>query len=82
MDNNKDRPQPGSWKLEGRLAKNEANMREAKDISNQTGMGAVGDVIIAVLSVFGVIAALIPTVLYFGVMFIPLFLLYSCLSEF
>jgi len=69
-------------RLERRLARNDLKMMDAAEASDQAGFGTVGRILIGLLSVLGVVAAMIPTLLYFGVIMIPLFLLYSCLSHF
>lgn len=69
-------------RLERRLARNELKMLDAAEVSDKAGFGVAGRILLGFLSVLGVVAAMIPTLLYFAVIMIPLFLMYSCLSHF
>lgn len=69
-------------RLERRLARNQLKMTDAREASDDAGFGFVGRVLIGLLSVLGVVAAMIPTLLYFAIVMTPLFLLYTCMSHF
>ena len=69
-------------RFERRLARNELKMTDARDASDNAGFGVLGRVLIGLLSVLGVAAAMIPTLLYFAIVMTPLFLLYTCMSHF
>ena len=69
-------------RLERRLAQNELKMMDAAKASDQAGFGTIGRILVGLLSALGIVAAMIPTLLYFAVTMIPLFLLYSCLKAF
>lgn len=73
-------------RLEKRLAKNELSFQQnldgikSNDMGNSTKAGL--SIIAYILSLLGIIAALVPTLLYFALISLPLFLLYTCVSHF
>lgn len=73
-------------RLEKRLAKNELsfqqNLNGIKSTDMENGTKAGLSIIAYILSLLGIIAALIPTLLYFALISLPLFLLYTCVSHF
>lgn len=73
-------------RLEKRLARNELSFQQNLDGIKGTGMQNGTKTALSIigyaLSLLGIIAALIPTLLYFALISLPLFLLYTCVSHF
>ena len=69
-------------RLERRMARSQLRTNDAMEASDQLGLGIAGKLVVGILGLLGIVAALIPTLLYFAVLFIPLFFLYTCLSHF
>lgn len=68
-------------RLERRLARNQLKTLDAVELSDKAGFGTVGRIVIGVFSILGVIAAMIPTLLYFAIILTPLLMMYTCLSH-
>lgn len=68
-------------RLERRLARNQLKTLDAVELSDNAGFGTFGRIIIGLFSVLGVVAAMIPTLLYFAIILTPLLMMYTCLSH-
>lgn len=69
-------------RLERRLAKNALATDHLASASDNAGFGAFGRILVFIVALLGIVAAAIPTLLYFAVILIPLFLMYTCVSGF
>jgi hypothetical protein len=69
-------------RLERRMAKSQLKMMDMMDAADDLGAGSAGKAVLGVLGLIGIIAALIPTIIGFGLLMIPLLMLYTCVSHF
>ena len=69
-------------RLERRLAKKQLQMSDAMDASARLGLGPIGTFLTGALGIIGVIFAIIPTLIYFAIIMVPLLMMYTCVSHF
>lgn len=69
-------------RLDRWLARNQLSTMDAIEASDSAGFGILGRIVIGVFSALGVIAAMIPTLIYFGIILTPLLMMYTCMSHF